>query len=169
MLGYTGTIHPDRVDVALVEAIAKCLPQGTVALVGPNLLPAVEQERLAQCGNVVLTGPVPYQQVPEYMRAFDISITPHRRTPFTESLNPIKLWEYLAAGKPIVSTDVAGFRDYPALVRLANDAESFVRAACEAQEEDPACAEARRAVARRHSWESRLDMVENVIASVIHK
>ncbi len=53
------------------------------------------------------------------MRAFDVCLTPHLVTPFTESLNPIKLWEYLAAGKPIVATPVAGFREYPELVRLA--------------------------------------------------
>jgi glycosyltransferase involved in cell wall biosynthesis len=46
------------------------------------------------------------------MRAFDVCIVPHQVTPFTESLNPLKLFEYLAAGLPVVSTDVAGFRDF---------------------------------------------------------
>ena len=164
VLGYTGTIHPDRVDVPLVESLARRFPQGTVALVGPNLLTGEDRQRLAACPNVVLTGPVPYARVPEIMRAFDVCITPHRMTAFTESLNPIKLWEYLAAGKPIVATDVAGFRDYPQFVRLASDAGNFAKAAEEALGEDHAIGEARRTVARRHSWNARLDQVEKVFA-----
>ena len=50
----------------------------------------------------------------------DVCIVPHKCSEFVESLNPIKLWEYLAAGKPVVSTNVAGFRDYPGLCRIAS-------------------------------------------------
>ncbi len=147
VLGYTGTIHPDRVDVASGRcAGAAHLPQGTVALVGPNFLTGEDQAAAGRCANVVLTGPVPYAELPEYMRAFDVCITPHRVTPFTESLNPIKLWEYLAAGKPIVATDVAGFRDYPQFVRIAPDADGFAAGRVgKALGESRAAAEARRA------------------------
>ncbi len=162
VLGYTGTIHPDRVNVPLIEALAKRFPAGTVALVGPNMLTGEDKQRLEACGNVVLTGPVPYAEVPEIMRAFDVCITPHRVTPFTESLNPIKLWEYLAAGKPIVATPVAGFRDYPQFVRLASDPNSFAEAVEAALAEDPFLGEARRSEARRHSWNHRLDQVVDV-------
>jgi glycosyltransferase involved in cell wall biosynthesis len=127
ILGYTGTIHPDRVDVDLVEKVARHFSSGTVALVGPLLLDDADKARLQSCGNVIMTGPVPYKDIPTFMRAFDVCITPHVMTSFTESLNPIKLWEYLAAGKPIVSTNVAGFRDYDRLVHLATDADSFHR------------------------------------------
>ena len=81
-------------------------------LVGPNHLRPSDLKRL-QLSNIILTGPTPYKEVPDLMRAFDVCIVPHKVTPFTESLNPIKLWEYLAAGKPIVATDLAGFRDFP--------------------------------------------------------
>ncbi len=165
VLGYTGTVHPDRVDVSLVEALARRFSAGTIALVGPNLLTGEDRQRLAACGNVALTGPVPYSRIPETMRAFDVCITPHRMTAFTESLNPIKLWEYLAAGKPIVATDVAGFRDYPQFVRLASDADSFGRAVEDAlSEQDSTTREARRAEARRHSWEARLDQVAALLS-----
>lgn len=166
VLGYTGSIHPDRVDVSLVESLARRFPQGTVALVGPNMLPAGDRQRLQSCPNVVLTGPVPYAQVPDIMRAFDVCITPHRVTAFTESLNPIKLWEYLAAGKPIVATDVAGFRDYPQFVRLARDADGFAQAVESALQEAPSAGEARRAEARRHSWDARLDQVQAVLEAL---
>ena len=163
VLGYTGTVHADRVDVDLLAAVARNMPQASVVLIGPNFLPAADLSRLRSYGNVHMPGPVPYRQIPEYMRAFDVCITPHRRSEFTESLNPIKLWEYLAAGKPIVSTDVAGFRDYPRLVRIANGVEQFVDAVRESLAEDRSVAEARRAEAARHSWEARVDQIEMVI------
>jgi len=163
VLGYTGTIHPDRVDVDLVEALARAFPQGTIALIGPNFLPAGEQARLESCANVVLTGPVPYAELPEHMRAFDVCITPHRMTAFTESLNPIKLWEYLAAGKPIVATDVAGFRDYPRFVRTARDAEGFIAQVRQALGESRDTQLARRAQAEGHSWAARLADVQAVL------
>ncbi len=163
VLGYTGSIHPDRVDVPLVESLARRFSQGTVALIGPDMLPAEDRRLLQSCPNVILTGPVPYTRVPDFMRAFDVCITPHRVTAFTESLNPIKLWEYLAAGKPIVATDVAGFRDYPQFVRIASGADDFARAVEDALQEAPAAGEARRAEARRHSWDARLDQVLQVL------
>lgn len=162
VLGYTGTIHPDRVDVGLVEALAQKFSAGTVALVGPNFLMPDNLARLKALGNVQMTGPVPYTDIPDYMRAFDVCITPHRMTPFTESLNPIKLWEYLAGGKPIVSTNVAGFRDYPQFIRLARSHDEFLQAAQAALTEENA-APARQAEARRHSWDTRLDAVEAVL------
>jgi hypothetical protein len=169
VLGYTGSIHPERVDLGLVEALSAAFKTGTIALVGPDMLQPADKARMAALKNVVMTGAVPYATLPQYMRGFDVCMTPHRMTPFTESLNPIKLWEYLAAGKPIVSTDVAGFRDYPQHVYLARDAEGFVAGAKKALAEDPSRRQARREEARSNSWESRVDAIEGVIAEVVGK
>jgi len=167
VFGYTGTIHPDRVDVPLLQHLAAALPQATFAMVGPNHLPAPTMQQFEKCPNVVFTGPVPYHDIPDYMRAFDVCMTPHRMTAFTESLNPIKLWEYLAAGKPIVSTDVAGFRDYPHYVRIASTPESFAAALVASLDEPAAMGESRREEARRHSWKSRVDKIESIIESTL--
>ncbi len=160
--GYTGTIHADRVDLGLVDALAGGIGSGSIVLVGPSHLLPHEAEHLKRRGNMFLTGPVPYREIPSYMQAFDVCITPHRMTAFTESLNPIKLWEYLAAGKPIVSTDVAGFREYPQHVRIARDAEGFVKALREALAEDAGAALARKREAAGHSWKERVDRIEEL-------
>jgi glycosyltransferase involved in cell wall biosynthesis len=139
-----------------------------VVLVGPNHLTPAQRGRLA-LPNVYMTGPVPYREIPGYMSGFDVCITPHLVSAFTESLNPIKLWEYLAAGKPIVSTAVAGFRDFPEHVRIAEaagGAKGFVAACREALAEPTGSAAARRREAQRHSWEARVDAIEAVIARV---
>jgi glycosyltransferase involved in cell wall biosynthesis len=168
VLGYTGTLHSDRVDVDLIEYLARN-HAGSVALVGPNFLPPADNQRLLACGNVFVTGPVPYARIPNYMTAFDVCITPHKMTPFTESLNPIKLWEYLAAGLPVVSTDVAGFRDYPTLVNLARTPAEFLVATRAALDERTTRSDLRRTEASRHSWQRRVDDVEAVITSSLRR
>lgn len=164
VLGYTGTLHPERVDVPLVEELARNMPDASVVLIGPNHLSAADRARLKACANVMIGGPVPYQDIPRYMRGFDVCITPHRRSEFTESLNPIKLWEYLAVGKPIVSTDVAGFRDYPQVVRLARDSNEFISQVREAVKENGQLREARQELAAQNSWNPRVDQIERLIA-----
>jgi teichuronic acid biosynthesis glycosyltransferase TuaH len=166
VLGYTGTLHRDRLDVTLLVEIARRMREGTVVLIGPCHLNGDERRRLEATGRVVLAGPIPYAKLPEAMRGFDVCIVPHRVTPFTESLNPIKLWEYLAAGKPIVSTPVAGFRDYPQHVRLAGDADAFLCAATDALSENGTAALRRQQLAGHHSWVQRVAAVERVIAQV---
>jgi glycosyltransferase involved in cell wall biosynthesis len=163
VFGYTGTVHPERVDVGLVESVARKLERGSMVFVGPNHLSTADRARLEATGRVQFVGPVAYADLPQYMRAIDVCIVPHRMTEFTESLNPIKLWEYLAVGKPIVSTDVAGFRDYADLVRIARTADEFLAAMWAAESEGLTLASARRDVARQHSWASRVDQIVAVI------
>jgi glycosyltransferase involved in cell wall biosynthesis len=157
VFGYTGTVHGDRFDVDLVAALADAFPQGSVVLVGPDHLTAAEKEKLSGRKNVHITGQVSYSQIPAVMSHFDVCIVPHVESQFTNSLNPLKLWEYLASGKPVVSTDVAGFRDYPQFCRIASGKEPFIAACRAALEEKGAGRDARRAEARKHGWEQRVD------------
>ena len=108
---YLGTVHPDRIDVDLCEATARALGEaGTLVLVGPNLLAAEQAARLRDAGARLL-GPRPRDAVIGYLQRADVLVVPHVVTEFTDSLDPIKLYEYQAVGRPVVSTPVAGFRD----------------------------------------------------------
>src|SRR5262249_45167891 len=150
----------------LVEALAKQMPEASIVLVGPYHLSPEQMKPLSALSNLFFIGPVPYKKIPTYMRAFDVCITPHLVTPFTESLTPIKLWTYLAAGLPIVSTDVAGFRDFPNLVRIARRPEEFASEVREAMCEKPCQIEERRSEAAKHSWNSRLDDIVAVLEQI---
>lgn len=161
--GYIGTIHPSRVDVALVASLARQMPSGSIVLLGPDHLTPADRARLLSLGNVFLVPAVPYGEVPACLQAFDVCLVPHLVTPFTESLNPIKLWEYLAAGRPIVSTRVAGFRDYPEHVYLADTAAEFAGAIELALREPRDRGLRRKATARLHSWSSRVDQIVGVV------
>lgn len=108
---YVGTLHPDRLDVALCETTARALGDtGRVVLVGPDALPPGERARLDAAG-VVRLGARPSDDVPGYLQHADVLLVPHVVTGFTDSLDPIKLYEYAAAARPVVATPVAGFRD----------------------------------------------------------
>ena len=163
VFGYTGTIHGDRVDVGLVASVAQAYPAATIAMVGPNLLELAEQQFLDRFSNIVFTGSQAYADLPDIMRAFDVCLVPHLVTPFTESLNPIKLWEYLAAGKPIVSTNVAGFRDYPKLVIVAATSDDFVSQLALASSESLELPAQRQQAVRQHTWDQRIDTVEALL------
>ncbi|HWK92897.1 MAG TPA: glycosyltransferase [Luteimicrobium sp.] len=110
---YVGTLHADRLDVELCVATSDALDgDGTLVLVGPAALEPDELHRLSEAGVVVL-GARPAPTVPAYLQHADVLVVPHVVDAFTDSLDPIKLYEYLAVGRPVVSTAVAGFRDAP--------------------------------------------------------
>lgn len=108
---YVGTVHRDRMDIELCVDTALALQgHGRLVIVGPVALSAGDRGQLERAG-VVLVGPRPASQVPAYLQHADVLVVPHVVTPFTDSLDPIKLYEYQAVGRPVVSTSVAGFRD----------------------------------------------------------
>lgn len=165
VFGYTGTIHSDRFDVDLVAGLACSFPEGSVVLTGPDHLTPAETDKLAAIKNIYITGPVPYAEIPEIMSHFDVCIVPHVETKFTNSLNPLKLWEYLASGKPVVSTNVAGFNSYPQFCRIASGVKAFAHACREALGENGLCRAERRAEAREHSWNQRIESLLDTLAS----
>ena len=108
---YAGTVHPDRMDLDLTVRTAQALQGiGRLVLVGPLPLTTGELDRLSAAG-VVLLGPRPAERIAAYLRHADVLVVPHVVTAFTDSLDPIKRYEYQAAGRPVVSTPVAGFLD----------------------------------------------------------
>lgn len=165
VFGYTGTLHPERTDAALITDVARAFPEGSVVLVGPEHYDTATHQQWQECGNIHRVGAVPYAEIPKYMAAFDACIVPHCETAFTQSLNPIKLWEYLASGKPVASTDVAGFRDFSSLCHIGSGKDAFLVACRSALEEegDEERASRRREIAADHSWDARLDELVTAI------
>lgn len=120
---YVGTLHEERVDVPLLVALAEARPDLAVVLVGPDNLGTASHEVLDTAPNILLIGPVPYDRVPAFLQHADVVVIPHQVNPFTESLDPIKAYECMAAGRPTVATPVAGFRDLGAPVVICAPAQ----------------------------------------------
>lgn len=108
---HVGSLHDARLDVDLVIELAKSVPHLSIALVGPCSLVARSRRRLESQTNLHLLGSRSYAAVPAYLQHADVIIVPHRVTPFTDSLDPIKAYECLAVARPTVATPVAGFRE----------------------------------------------------------
>lgn len=107
---YVGTLHRDRLDVDLTIECARAIGgRGALVMIGPNALDPVDSRTLTHAG-VVLLGSRPAPQVPAYLQHADVLVVPHVVTAFTESLDPIKAYEYAAAGRPVVATPVPGFQ-----------------------------------------------------------
>jgi glycosyltransferase involved in cell wall biosynthesis len=162
VFGYLGTLHGDRLDISLVVALATRCPEGRVVLCGPDFLREAERERLRVLPNVELLPQVSYREVPKVLSGFDVCIVPHHCNAFTESLNPIKLWEYFAAGRPIASTPVAGFSEYPELVCLGRGSEGFTAACRRALAEEGDLSKQRLREAEAHSWKVRVDQLSEI-------
>jgi glycosyltransferase involved in cell wall biosynthesis len=108
---YVGTLHRDRLDIDTCVATASALAdRGRIVLVGPDALEPADTKRLNTAGVIVL-GARRHDEVVAYLQHADVLLVPHVTTSFTDSLDPIKLYEYSAVGRPVVSTPVAGFRD----------------------------------------------------------
>ena len=108
---YLGTIHRDRMDLSLCAQTAAALAgRGTLVLVGPAPLDPGDRRSLEAAG-VLLLGARDRADVVGYLQHADVLVVPHVVTSFTDSLDPIKLYEYAAVGRPVVSTPVAGFRE----------------------------------------------------------
>lgn len=121
---YVGTLHENRLDVALVTELAAAAPEVAFALVGPDSLAASSRAALRARSNVLLLGPKQHRDVPAYLQHADVVIVPHVVSRFTETLDPIKAYECLAVSTPVVATPVAGFREHEGAMHIASR-ESF--------------------------------------------
>lgn len=139
------------VDGELLQQTAALLPSWRFAIIGPPFggPPAVG-------ANIRFLGHRPYAALPAYLQHLDVALIPFRLTPVTEAANPVKLWEYLAAGLPVVSTPLREVLPLQGLVRLADDARAFADAILAASlEREPTRVEARRDLARHNTWAAR--------------
>ncbi len=125
ILGFYGGIDEHTTDISLVEKVACLLKDFSIVLIGSS---SVDLSSLASRRNVYLLGQKPYDQIPDYAKCFDVCFMPWQQNKWIQACNPIKLKEYLALGKPIVSTPFKELHSYDGLVTVACDAASFADA-----------------------------------------
>lgn len=153
-------------DAALVAECARANPEASFVLIGPAS-PHVSE--LAGIGNVHVLGPRPYATVPAYMQHTDVGIVPFTRSPMVDAIHPIKVYEYLATGLPVVAVR------WPELVAM--------RAPVELAERDGFCdavtaaiatgraegSDTRVAYAYANSWDARFEIVYREVRTVLEE
>lgn len=134
-LGFYGVID-ERMDLELIAALADARPDWTLVLVGPVV--KIDPADLPRRDNIVYLGGKAYADLPAYLAGWDVALMPFAINESTRFISPTKTPEYLAGGRPVVSTPIVDVvRHYGALpgVRIASDAQAFI-AACDAALED---------------------------------
>jgi glycosyltransferase involved in cell wall biosynthesis len=152
IIGFHGLVS-DWVDVALISRVAQAFPAASIVVVGRI---ATDVAPLTTRPNVLLLGPVAYQNLPRYSSMFDVGLIPFKLNELTLACNPLKLLEYFAMGMPVVSTELPEVRRFSPYAAIAADEMDFVRLVGEALGEDKhnEIRRLRRTVAEQHSWDS---------------
>ena len=166
MFGFFGVVD-ERMDYALVAALADANPQGHVVIVGP--MTKVDPTAIPQRPNLHWLGGRDYSLLPAYVKKFDVCLMPFAINEATEYINPTKALEYMATGKPIVSTPVEDVvLQFTGAVKISRTSEEFLALCAEAATKpDAACIKRGRDLAQRNSWESIVAAMEGHIADAI--
>jgi GT2 family glycosyltransferase len=162
IIGYYGAIS-DWFDSGLVADLAARRPDWRFVLVGSTM--GADLDRLAASPNIELVGEQPYADLPEWIARFDALILPFRRNPLTEAANPIKAYEILASGRPLVSVPLPEVEAMRPWVRMAADAEQFEAEIEAALAEGPEAAAGRRAFAWANDWDVRVAALAPALAA----
>jgi uncharacterized SAM-binding protein YcdF (DUF218 family) len=162
--GYIGGIHK-WVDQRLVEEVAGQLPQMSFVFVGPI---QTDVSRLRRLPNIHLLGERSHEKIPYYVRSFNVGLIPYAVNTYTDNVYPTKLNEYLAMGKPVVSTDLDEIRNFNRangnMVRIGASSKDFASGIEEAVWRDrDECWFERIAAAGQNSWQKRIEQMSELI------
>jgi teichuronic acid biosynthesis glycosyltransferase TuaH len=150
---YAGVVD-DRLDVSAVREVAARFHRGTVVLLGP-VGDRAAVDPLRHVRNVRIEPPVGRAEVASLVHAADVCVMPHRRMKITAAMSPLKLYEYLAGGRPVAATDLPPVRAvHPSVVRVREDA-SFAEGVAEALARGPLPEAERLAFIDANSWRRR--------------
>ena len=161
---YVGALD-SRLDVDAVEATARRFANGTIVLAGPVVEPA-HLAPLHNLDNVVFAGPQARADVVATVHAADACMIPHRRSRLTETMSPLKLYEYLAGGRPVAATDLGPMGGVDDAVQLVAPGEPFEEAVARALERGPMSETDRLEFIRRNSWEDRMARIFELAGAV---
>ena len=154
VIGYIGALDSARLDLTVIETIARYNPNWSVVLVGPED-ETFRQSRLHQVPNIHFLGGKPFPLLAAYVQAFTVCINPQLQNQITKGNYPLKIDEYLAMGKPVVATNTLAMQIFSEHASLAETPEEYPALIEKALEEDsPEKQSERIRFAHTHTWEN---------------
>ncbi len=165
VLGYIGLISA-RLDLNCLRLVLDNLPQCSLVLLGSIDWAQAEDElkSLLSRPHVHYLGRKTPQEMPAYLRHFDVCLVPYRVGEETVNADPLKAYEYLASGKPIVGADIPSLRRFSEVIRLASTEAEFLRHVKEAiSDVDSEMPARRKKLAEQNSWDDRVEQISHLL------
>jgi teichuronic acid biosynthesis glycosyltransferase TuaH len=167
VVGYFGSID-HRMDLDLLEAVVRRNPDKSFVLLGPLFAPLPES--LQACTNIFFRGKVAYADMPSVLKGFNVAIIPFKKDSASGTVFPLKLFEYLGAGKPVISTDFnPDLRDFTGnMVAYCEDAKAFSDALEFAITTDSDTLRKQRTdLASAHTWAHRSETISGILRAAL--
>lgn len=164
-LGYSGLVG-DRLDLNMLKEMARENPEWSLIFLGEVRFSqqAESWQKLLAMPNVHYLGLADISQVPHYLKGFHVGLMPYIQDCHADNISPLKLYDYLAAGLPIASTDIPAAREFGSYVHLADNPQGFAQAVRTAlSDTTPESRQVRRNVAAQHTWEARAEQLSDLI------
>ena len=162
VIGFWGLIE-NRIDLDLIKFLAINNPQWNIVMIGHI---AVQENPCAGLKNVYFVGPKKYAELPGFAHFFDVAILPYKQNEFVFNCNPIKLREYLATGKPAVSSRFPEIEKYKDVIAIADDYIDYANKIKWYLDNDtPEMAERRIARVLGESWDNRVQEIVGTVAN----
>jgi glycosyltransferase involved in cell wall biosynthesis len=157
--GFYGALAP-WIDIELLAEVARLLPDWRFVFIGPR---ACDVSALTARPNVSLLGPRPHGELPAYAQHWTAGLIPFRDIPQIRACNPLKLREYLAAGRPVVATDFPALGPYRGHIRVVSGPSAMAEALEAARLDGSEGVASRRAVVAQEGWSSRAAFAATLI------
>jgi len=166
IITFYGNFTPYKIDFNLIDFIARELNDCSILLIGPYWEGQGREEinQLKKNKNVHFTGHIPYENLPEYLSATDLIILPYKINEATQNIFPLKFFESLATGKPVVSTKLPSLSDYINFVPMANEYSQFINYVKDSLQNDTLEKKSKRIeLAKQNTWEDRIEEIDKII------
>lgn len=156
-IGFIGAISNYKVDFDLLTQMAQERPDWSIVMIGQigEGDPETDISQLRRHKNIHLIGARSYASLPNYLKGFDVAIIPSRINQYTRSMFPMKFFEYLAAGRPVVATNLHALQEYKTVAALAESNEDFIKGVDAALSGEIAPLDSRLDIAREQTYERR--------------
>lgn len=163
-IGFIGAISNYKIDFELIAHIAEARQEWQWVMIGEvgEGQPETSIDKLRR-PNIHFLGHRSYQALPDYLRGIDVAVLPNRLNKYTTSMFPMKFFEYLSAGKPVIATDLPALHDYSDACTLTKSPEEFIQAIADALKNKVTNINYGLTLAKQHTWEKRLDKMERIL------
>jgi glycosyltransferase involved in cell wall biosynthesis len=168
VIGFVGAMINMRMHWEWIREAVVARPQWYFVFIGPCLDGPPPPDIAAQ-RNVAFLGSRPVEAIPAYLKGLDVCLIPYKGDEFVKACSPTKTFEYLAAGKPVVSSWIPDLEAYQHVIRLSRNADEFIRhiEAALVDGKKAAMVQEYVRVAHGQTWDNRVETASRLIASLV--